>query len=224
MPSVTESFLTSTTMLQNPGQADAQAAAAAARASAAEARAQAQAAAADARDRAADAREQVQEFKQNLKEQIQAEIDAARAAQGGIPVPPTPPDPPHFPGWTVQDGGPQVIPQQAVEIVSIVGMTLVLCVVGFPIARAIARWMDRRGTPVQSSPEMNTRLHAIEQAVESIAVEVERISEGQRFTTRVLSERTHEPVNDFVAREREAMHVGLPPDSGPGAPVNARRT
>jgi hypothetical protein len=29
----------------------------------------------------------------------------------------------------------------------------------------------------------------IEQAVDAIAVEVERISEGQRFTTRLLSER-----------------------------------
>lgn len=221
MPSVTESFLTSTTMLQNPGQAEAQAAAReAVREQQQAIREQQQA----VREQQQAAREQVQEFKQNLKEQIQAEIDAARAAQGGIPVPPTPPDPPHFPGWTVQDGGPQVIPQQAVEIVSILGMTLVLCVVGFPIARAVARWMDRRGTPVQASPEMSTRLQSIEQAVESIAVEVERISEGQRFTTRVLSERTHEPVNDFVAREREAMHVGLPPDSGPGAPVNARRT
>lgn len=209
MPSVTESFLTSAMMLQNPGQAEAQA----------------------AREQAQQMKEQAQEFKQNLKEQIQAEIDAARAAQEhGVPMPPTPPSPPGF-AYTIADGpgGFPVIPQQAVEIVSIVGMTLVLCVVGFPIARAIARWMDRRGTPAQSSPEMNSRLHAIEQAVESIAVEVERISEGQRFTTRVLSERTHEPVNDFMAREREAMHrdamhVGLPPDSGPGAPVNARRT
>lgn len=220
MPSVSESFLASATMMQNPGQAEAQAAAReAVREQQQAIREQQQA----VREQQQATREQVQEFKQNLKEQIQAEIDAARAAQGGVPFPPSPPDPPgiHFTG---QDGGPPVIPQQAVEIVSILGMTLVLCVVGFPIARAIARWMDRRGTPVQASPEMSTRLQSIEQAVESIAVEVERISEGQRFTTRVLSERTHEPVNDFVAREREAMHVGLPPDSGPGAPVNARRT
>ena len=34
----------------------------------------------------------------------------------------------------------------------------------------------------------DARLARIEQAVESIALEVERISEGQRFTTRLLSE------------------------------------
>ena len=33
------------------------------------------------------------------------------------------------------------------------------------------------------------RLARIEQAVDAIAVEVERISEGQRFTTKLLSER-----------------------------------
>ena len=34
------------------------------------------------------------------------------------------------------------------------------------------------------------RLARIEQAVDAIAVEVERISEGQRFTTRLLSEQS----------------------------------
>jgi hypothetical protein len=36
-----------------------------------------------------------------------------------------------------------------------------------------------------------TRLARIEQAVDAIALEVERISEGQRFTTRLLSEQPH---------------------------------
>ena len=37
------------------------------------------------------------------------------------------------------------------------------------------------------------RLARIEQAVDAIAVEVERISEGQRFTTRLLSEQSRMP-------------------------------
>jgi len=36
-------------------------------------------------------------------------------------------------------------------------------------------------------PQISARLERIEMAVESIAVEVERISEGQRFTTKLLS-------------------------------------
>ena len=41
-----------------------------------------------------------------------------------------------------------------------------------------------------ASPLAEARLARIEQAVEAIALEVERISEGQRFTTRLLSEQS----------------------------------
>jgi hypothetical protein len=43
------------------------------------------------------------------------------------------------------------------------------------------------GTP--RDPELSHRLARVEQIVEATAVEIERISEGQRFTTRLLSER-----------------------------------
>jgi hypothetical protein len=36
---------------------------------------------------------------------------------------------------------------------------------------------------------VTARLERIERAVESVAVEVERISEGQRFVTKVLADR-----------------------------------
>lgn len=178
------------------------------------------------REQAQQVREQAQEFKENLRAQIQAGIDAAReASEQGIPTPPTPPTLPRltFGRDDPFNYGPQ-IPDEAVQIVSILGMTLVFCVVGFPIARAFARWLDRRGAVAAASPDLSNRLRAIEQAVESVAVEVERISEGQRFTTRVLSERTHEPAADFLARDRDVAHMGLPADSGPGAPINARRS
>jgi hypothetical protein len=38
-------------------------------------------------------------------------------------------------------------------------------------------------------PELMARMARVEQIVESTAVEIERISEGQRFTTRLLSEK-----------------------------------
>jgi hypothetical protein len=38
-------------------------------------------------------------------------------------------------------------------------------------------------------PGVDTRLDRIEQAVDAIALEVERMSESQRFTTRLLAER-----------------------------------
>ena len=149
-----------------------------------------------------------------LKDEIKAAIDAAReASQGGIPQPPPPP------GDFYTGTGParnNDIPPEVPQILGIMGFTLVCCIVGFPIARAFGRWIDRRGTTSPAPPrEVMQRLEAIEQAVESVAVEVERISEGQRFTTRVLSERTHEAAPDFVPA-REPVPVGTP--------ANARRS
>jgi hypothetical protein len=39
---------------------------------------------------------------------------------------------------------------------------------------------------------LEQRMERIEQAIDAVAVEVERVSEGQRFTTRLLSERASE--------------------------------
>ena len=44
----------------------------------------------------------------------------------------------------------------------------------------------------------------MEQAIESIAIEVERIGEAQRFTTKVLSERQPEPVADRISSAQGA--------------------
>ena len=153
----------------------------------------------------------------DLKAEIRATIQAARdAAQEGMPPQPPPLPPPGDFGSGRGDAINNDIPPQVPEIMSILGLTLVFCIVGLPIARAFARWIDRRGhTPPAPAREVMTRLEAIEQAVESVAVEVERISEGQRFTTRVLSERVHEPAPEFLpAREPAAV----------GTPVNARRS
>jgi hypothetical protein len=38
-------------------------------------------------------------------------------------------------------------------------------------------------------PELMARMARVEQIVESTAIEIERISEGQRFTTKLLSEK-----------------------------------
>ncbi len=54
----------------------------------------------------------------------------------------------------------------------------------------VLRHRRRRAPAVttQQSDEMAARMARIENAIESVAVEVERISEGQRFTTRLLSD------------------------------------
>jgi hypothetical protein len=53
--------------------------------------------------------------------------------------------------------------------------------------KALSMTTDRLDTSDQ-------RLARVENAVESIAVEVERISEGQRYVTKLLNDRSHAPM------------------------------
>jgi hypothetical protein len=70
-------------------------------------------------------------------------------------------------------------------------MGLFILFVLFPLAVSISRALWKRGSGSRAavaSPDTAQRLDRIEQAVEAVAIEVERISEGQRFVTRLLSE------------------------------------
>lgn len=62
-----------------------------------------------------------------------------------------------------------------------------------PITRAYGRRMDREHNQSAASlpTDVSLRLERMEQAIDSIAIEVERISEGQRFTTKLLAERNN---------------------------------
>jgi hypothetical protein len=74
-----------------------------------------------------------------------------------------------------------------------------------PIAIAFAWRMLRRGGAPQRPmlAESTQRLERIEQAIEAVAIEVERISEGQRFVTRLLSEGNRLPLLSAGKREHE---------------------
>lgn len=83
-----------------------------------------------------------------------------------------------------------------------------VCVLG-PLAVAFARSMLRRPTsPALPPPIFNEtaqRLERVEQAVDAIAFEIERISEGQRFVTKLLSE--NQPAPKLGAGQRSADPV-----------------
>ena len=71
--------------------------------------------------------------------------------------------------------------------ISIVGTIFVL----FPLSVAMARNIWRRGSRQQPAPaslESTQRMERLEQAVDAIAIEIERVSEGQRYVTRLLTE------------------------------------
>jgi len=135
-----------------------------------------------------------------IKQQVRKSISAAVQGRGGAvaPVPPTPPPAPREFVFTGQNGertvigipnSNDIIPQQAVDISIAFFLTMALIIIGLPLARAFGRRMDRKsGGTAQIPTEVSAQLAHLSQAVDAIAVEVERISEGQRFTTRLLSE------------------------------------
>lgn len=85
--------------------------------------------------------------------------------------------------------------------------TAIICAIGIPLARAFARRMDAESRHPQIPMEVAGRLERMEHALEAVAIEVERISEGQRFTTRLLSEgRGPEP------RQSNPIHSSTTPD------------
>jgi hypothetical protein len=75
-------------------------------------------------------------------------------------------------------------------VIPLAGMTMIVMLsLGIPFVRALARRWERDSLQPKVPPEVTARLERIEHAVEAVAIEVERISEGQRFTTKLLSER-----------------------------------
>ncbi len=75
-------------------------------------------------------------------------------------------------------------------------------IIGTMLVRALAKKWDREAQQ-RLHPEVAARLERMEQAIDTIAVEVERIAEGQRFTTRLLSERGSAP----AALPQDGSHV-----------------
>lgn len=63
-----------------------------------------------------------------------------------------------------------------------------------PLLRAWARRIEgRHGIAPPQLAAVEERLDRIERGVEAISIEVERISEGQRFTTKLLADRGASP-------------------------------
>lgn len=107
-------------------------------------------------------------------------------------------------------GGPSRGRDLNVTAISVIFTIFVLA----PIAVAIARGIWKRGVrivPPAPSPMDQARFDRLEQAVEAIAVEVERIGEGQRFVTQLLAQN--------AGRERAALGA---PARGADDPAGVR--
>lgn len=93
-----------------------------------------------------------------------------------------------IPGAVVPD--PEPVRTGPPEEAFAIGGLFIVCAV-LPLSIAYARRVWRRGAVAVSAipQEVMDRLTRLDQAVDAIAVEVERIGEGQRFVTRVLVEK-----------------------------------
>ncbi|GAC1649243.1 MAG: hypothetical protein NVS4B3_06000 [Gemmatimonadaceae bacterium] len=60
--------------------------------------------------------------------------------------------------------------------------------VGIPLVRALSRHWERQSPRLLGISDVGARLERIEQAVDAMSLEIERISEGQRFVTKLLSD------------------------------------
>jgi hypothetical protein len=90
------------------------------------------------------------------------------------------------------------------------GVGMLILFVG-PILLVLVYRMWTRGSArdtigIESSP----RLQRMEQAIETIAMEVERLAEGQRFTTRILAERHPESAGRAQATPRQETDAMTP--------------
>jgi hypothetical protein len=86
------------------------------------------------------------------------------------------------------------VPEELIPITAIIVGGMIAIFV--PLVRAWSKKIEMQGRVSLPDPEVAARLERIERTVESIAVEIERVSEGQRFTTRLLSERAALPSSE----------------------------
>jgi hypothetical protein len=105
-----------------------------------------------------------------------AQADAAVARAAAVPGAVQPPPPPPR-----RQGPPE-------EVFALIGVFMFVVVL--PLVIAYARRIWRRGAAAVATvpQEIYDRFSRLDQAIDSVAIEVERIGEGQRFLTRLHAE------------------------------------
>jgi hypothetical protein len=122
---------------------------------------------------------------------------------------------------------PPRLPRSAVDPDMVIGLSFTLLMaIALPLSIGYARRLWR-GKPQPLAPkadEIAPRLDRLEHAVDAIAIEVERISEGQRFVTKILAERPQSTPTARAESAGEALGEGRPIlalGAGPIEPIRA---
>jgi hypothetical protein len=72
--------------------------------------------------------------------------------------------------------------------------TAIVISIGIPLVRGLVRRWDRKAIQPTLPADAAARLERIEQAIDAMSIEVERIAEGQRFVTRLMTDKTPERI------------------------------
>lgn len=87
--------------------------------------------------------------------------------------------------------GNNEIPPEVIPIIGMVSGTLIAIVIGYPIVRLITRLIERRSDrSLVPGTEVASQLRRLQDSVDTMAIELERIGEAQRFSARLLAERS----------------------------------
>ena len=73
-------------------------------------------------------------------------------------------------------------------IAGVIGVTISISMIAMAVAKMVAT-RRRKDLPDSGIARLEARFERMEQAIDAIATEVERVAEGQRFTTKLLAER-----------------------------------
>jgi hypothetical protein len=107
----------------------------------------------------------------------QAQLNALQAASSGVL---------HTGTGQAQNFPQDMIPPQVVDMSIAFFIMMAVIIIGWPLARAFGRRLERRATmPAAPDPVLAGQLQRIEQAVEAMSIEIERISESQRFMAKL---------------------------------------
>jgi hypothetical protein len=136
------------------------------------------------------------------KRQLQLESDLAQTGQQLSSVPA---------GLLASVASPPVLAGLGSGQVVAISIVSIIFVLG-PLAVGFARMLFKRASlpalPPAGLTETAQRLERLEGAVDTIAIEIERISEGQRFVTKLLSEGQRGPALGAGQRNPDTVRSG----------------
>lgn len=137
----------------------------------------AQAAAQSGADAAAAAGDAAQNAAIAARNALEAAANAARQGEAVIVQPPP-----------YRSESP--IPPEVLPIIQTVFGSLIAIALGYPIIRFVTRMIEKRtDRSMVRGAEVTRQMHQLQQSLDAMAIEIERISEAQRFQAKLMAER-----------------------------------